>query len=77
MSTTAKPAATVPTAQAVLFSDRRIKDAADLTLQRMSMKIVREIAVSSDNVGIVSLTVLSDCFLIVGAAHKSELASPY
>lgn len=53
---TATPVPTGPPAQAVLFSDGRIADAVDLTLQRMSMKIVRDIAVSSDNVGIVSLT---------------------
>lgn len=52
---TAAPVPTGPAAQAVLFSDGRVEDAADLTLQRMTLKIVRDIAVSSDNVGIVSL----------------------
>ena len=52
----ATPVPTGPAAQAVLFSDGRIDDASQLALQRMSLQIVRDIAVNNDNVGIVTLT---------------------
>jgi len=52
----ATPVPTGPAALAVLFSDGRIEDAGQLTLQRMSLQIVRDIAVNNDNVAIVTLT---------------------